>query len=202
MVSYNCYHKSEDRNTSVLLERWRGRENLAGFHRIRFVRESHPGRMGFVILIGWKYMTRPTVKIIYVPNIRSSFCYKSSVYSAELFWGEIAFVVVTENSTRYIGIMLLSVDVMGDFAQSIGLGRPGFNPRSRLKKWYLIPPCLTLSIIRYRSMVKWSNPEKGVALSSTPRCNSYWKESLGSPWTFVTYFTYFVWVASTLRYWH
>ena len=25
-------------------------------------------------------------------------------------------------------------------------------------KWYLIPPCLTLSIIRYGSRVKWSNP--------------------------------------------
>ena len=27
----------------------------------------------------------------------------------------------------------------------------------RLKKWYLISPCLTLSIIRYGSRVKWSN---------------------------------------------
>ena len=30
-------------------------------------------------------------------------------------------------------------------------GRPGFNPRSsyqRLKKWYLMAPCLTFSIIR------------------------------------------------------
>ena len=25
----------------------------------------------------------------------------------------------------------------------------------RLKKWYFIPPCLTLSIIRYVSRVKW-----------------------------------------------
>ena len=29
-------------------------------------------------------------------------------------------------------------------------------------KWYLIPPCLTLSNIRYVSRVKWSNPGKGV----------------------------------------
>ena len=48
----------------------------------------------------------------------------------------------------------------------------------RLKKWYLIPPCLTLSIIRYVSRVKWSHPGKGVAPSPTPRCSSYWKESL------------------------
>ncbi len=29
--------------------------------------------------------------------------------------------------------------------------------------WYLMPPCLTLSIIWYRSRVKWSNSGKGVA---------------------------------------
>ena len=41
----------------------------------------------------------------------------------------------------------------------------------------MIPPCLTLSNIRYISRVKWSNPWKGVAPSPTPRCNSYWKGS-------------------------
>ena len=45
----------------------------------------------------------------------------------------------------------------------------------RLKKWYLIPPCLTLSIIRYRSRVKWSNPGKGVGPFPTRRCSSYRK---------------------------
>ena len=48
----------------------------------------------------------------------------------------------------------------------------------RLKKWYLIPPCLTLTIIRYGSSVKRSNPEKGVEPSPTPQCSSYWKGSL------------------------
>ena len=36
----------------------------------------------------------------------------------------------------------------------------------------------TLSIIRYGSRVKWSNPENGVAPFPTPWCSSYWKESL------------------------
>ena len=46
----------------------------------------------------------------------------------------------------------------------------------------LIPPCLTLSIIRYVSRVKWSNPGKGVASSPTPRYTSYWKwEPPGHP---------------------
>ena len=48
----------------------------------------------------------------------------------------------------------------------------------RLKKYYLMPPCLTLSIIRYRSRVKWSNPGKGVAPFLTPWCSSYRKGSL------------------------
>ena len=37
----------------------------------------------------------------------------------------------------------------------------------------LIPPCLTLSTIRYRSRVKWNNPGNGVAPSPTPWCSSY-----------------------------
>ena len=52
----------------------------------------------------------------------------------------------------------------------------------RLKKWFLMPPCLTLSIIRYGSRVKQSNPVKGVAPSPTPWCCSYRKGSLrGTP---------------------
>ena len=50
--------------------------------------------------------------------------------------------------------------------------RPRFNPRSShikdTKKWYLMPPCLTPSIIRYGSRVKWNILGKGVAPSPTP----------------------------------
>ena len=57
-------------------------------------------------------------------------------------------------------------------------GRPEFNPMSchtkDSKKWYLMPPCLTLSIIRYGSRVKWNDTGKGVVPSPT-RCSSYWK---------------------------
>ena len=59
----------------------------------------------------------------------------------------------------------------------------------RLKKWYLLPPCLTLSIIRYGSRVKWSNPGKGVAHSPTPWCSSYRKGAFGLPSTKVANFT-------------
>ena len=47
----------------------------------------------------------------------------------------------------------------------------------RFSKWYFIPPCLTLSSIRYVSRVKWSNLEKGVAPFPTTWCSSYGKGS-------------------------
>ena len=42
----------------------------------------------------------------------------------------------------------------------------------------MIPPCFTLSNIRYVSRVKWSYPGKGVVPSPIPWCSSYWKGSL------------------------
>ena len=57
-----------------------------------------------------------------------------------------------------------------------------------------MPPCLTLSIIRYGSGVKWRNPGKGVAPSPTPWCCSYSKmEPSGHPrlWSPTLPFTYF-----------
>ena len=52
---------------------------------------------------------------------------------------------------------------------------PGYHRR---KYRYLMPPCLTFSIRRYRSRVKWSKPGKGEAPSPTPWCKSYRKGSL------------------------
>ena len=62
----------------------------------------------------------------------------------------------------------------------------------KTQKWYLMPPCLTLSIIRYGSRVKWSNPGKGVAPSPTHWCSKLSKrEPSGHPrlWSLL-YFTY------------
>ena len=36
-----------------------------------------------------------------------------------------------------------------------------------------MPPCLTLSIIKYGSRVKWSNPKKRVTPSPTPWCSHH-----------------------------
>ena len=62
------------------------------------------------------------------------------------------------------------------------VGRFQVESFQRLKKWYLIPPCLTLSTIRHVSRVKWSNLGNGVAPSPAPRCCSYSKrEPSGHP---------------------
>ena len=71
-------------------------------------------------------------------------------------------------------------------------------PYQKLFKWYLIPPCLTLSNIRYVLRVKWSNPGKGVAPPSTLRCSSYWKGAFWSPSTTVANFTYFIFIKMDL----
>ena len=72
------------------------------------------------------------------------------------------------------------------------------------QKCYLIFPCLTLSIIRYRSRIKWSNTGKGVALFSAPRCSSYRKESL---WVTLDYYyiekmVREIWVQSLVESYH
>ena len=60
----------------------------------------------------------------------------------------------------------------------------------RLKKWYLIPPCLTLSIIRYGSKVMWSNPWNRVAPSLHLSVVANKKGAFGSLSTMVANFIY------------
>ena len=48
----------------------------------------------------------------------------------------------------------------------------------KTQKCYLMPPCLTGSIIRYVSRVKLGNPGKGVSPSRTRWCSRYKKRSL------------------------
>ena len=52
-----------------------------------------------------------------------------------------------------------------------------------------MPPCLTLSIIRYGPRVKWSNPGKAVAPSLHLGVVAIEKEAFGSPSTNVANFT-------------
>ena len=71
-------------------------------------------------------------------------------------------------------------------AQETGV-RSQVESYKRLKKWYLIPPCLTYSIIRYISRVKWSNLGKGVPPFSTTTIE---KEAFGSVSTTICIYAY------------
>ena len=53
-----------------------------------------------------------------------------------------------------------------------------FESYQGLQKWCLMPPCLTLSIIRFGSRVNCCNAGKGVTPSPTSWCSSYQKWSL------------------------
>ena len=53
-----------------------------------------------------------------------------------------------------------------------------------------MPPCLTLSIIRYGSRVKWSNPKKGVHPPLHLGLVVIEKGAFGSPSTMVANFTF------------
>ena len=61
----------------------------------------------------------------------------------------------------------------------------------RLKKWYLMPPCLVLSIIRLGSRVKWGNPGKGVAPPLHLGVVAIEKAAFGSPLTKIASLTTF-----------
>ena len=58
----------------------------------------------------------------------------------------------------------------------------------RIKKWYLMPPCITLRIIRYVSRVKWSNTVKGVSPSLHLGVVAIENEAFGLPSTKVANF--------------
>ena len=62
----------------------------------------------------------------------------------------------------------------------------------RLKKWYLIPSCLTLSNIRYVARVMWCNPEKGVV---HPLHLSVVAIEKGAFWSQIHKFFYFYFVS-------
>ena len=48
----------------------------------------------------------------------------------------------------------------------------------KTQKWYVIPSCLIITIIRHISRVKWSNLEKEEVFLAMLPCSSYWKGSL------------------------
>ena len=66
------------------------------------------------------------------------------------------------------------------------------------KKGYLMPPCLTFSIMRYGSRVQWRNPGKGRESYSKPRYSSHSKGSLWATSNAVANFTFLLFILSII----
>ena len=95
-------------------------------------------------------------------------CYSICIYFAVIFITFLIFIIKLG-----IGITVtVFANGPGDLGSILG------RVIQKTQKWYLTPPCLTLSIIRYGSRIKWVSPRKGVAPSPTLWCSSYRKGSL------------------------
>ncbi len=61
----------------------------------------------------------------------------------------------------------------------------------KTQKWYLMPPCLTLSIIRYGQILKGKRNKTKLSISVFVSVVAIEKGAFGSPSTTVSNFTYF-----------
>ena len=100
---------------------------------------------------------------------------------------------VTLNYSRQLYLVLDIGIMVSMFANGPGdLGSIPGRVIPKTQKWYLMPPCLTLTIIRYRSREKCSNPVKGVAPSQHLGVVAIEKGTFGSSLTVIANFTYFI----------
>ena len=128
----------------------------------------------------WKFLPnlqflklKHSIKITLFGDFNRFFCKITILESLCENNNDIATVVECSPITRETGVQSQVVSYQG------------------LKKWKLTPPCKTLSTIRYGFKGKWSNPENGVAQSTTSLCSSYWR---GRLWVTLDYgrLTYFL----------
>ena len=101
-----------------------------------------------------------------------------ALFSKRLFLISMLIGINFIHTQVHMGITRLFYLVVGVFIN--GLDDRGSIPGQvipKTHKWYLIHCCLTLSIIRYVSMVKWINSRKRVAPLLTPQCSRYCKRS-------------------------
>ena len=99
-------------STSVLLQRFWRRGSLAGFHHFYVARENGPGWIGWVILIGWKYATTITVKLIYAPNENTKFFSATDSLNINVQTNDIViFTFSTQIRANFSHLLPLSVKI-------------------------------------------------------------------------------------------
>ena len=134
-------------------------------------------------LVGWIGFYGTSTIVGFFKILNPVYIYIYIIHKYNLFkWAWAHFFGTRFNGIKYFYLLPIICLHKAKLPLRQWSGRPGFNHRLRHTKdikngtWYR--PCLILSNIRYVSRVKWSNPGKGVAPSSTPQCCSYWKGSL------------------------
>ncbi len=109
-------------------------------------------------------------------------------YSRQLYFTLLYIYIYKQNLAQNISLSFSSWYIVSFGPGDLGSISGRVIPKTQ--KWYLMPPCLTLSIIRYVSRVKSSNPGEGVAPSPIPRCSSYRKERLRVTLNFTFFYFY------------
>ena len=128
------------------------------------------------------YQPQSVLSMAWTDSVQWNTCWKwTHTKLLQIFWTQNSIYYTylnlvqlhSENLSYYIGLVV-ECSLMG---RENGV-QSQVGSYQRLKKQYLIAPCITLSIIRYISRVKWSNLGISVVLSPTTQCSSYWKGSL------------------------
>ena len=115
--------------------------------------------------------------LLFVYNHLFAIIYQISLSNRNNLYTVIRFHIFLSNiNNLYILVSRVFTNSLGDQVQS------QIKSYQRFKIWYLIPICLTLSIIRYISRVKRSNPGKGVVAIQN--------KTFRLPLTTITNFTY------------
>ena len=134
-------------------------------------RRNKPDFLGLIkIPILWKCLSRDFRKLLWIHY----FYFDKHISPATQKWYSINFFLPLFLAKAKIYSQKISISV-GQWSRKTRV-QSQVESYQRLKKWYLMPPCLALSTIRCRSRVKQSWERSSAP--PTPRCSSYWKGSL------------------------
>ena len=147
------------------------RDLSRGWPKAPFSIATTPWSRGWRKFLSLDFSTLPLIPTLYCWVLSND---ASSTIFESLVWTSVSQAICeySKHQANFGLVVRVFTNGLGDRGSISGQVIP------KTQKWYLIPPCLTVNIIRYGSRVNWSNPGKWVAPSPTPQCSSYWKGSL------------------------
>ena len=148
--------------------KWRVTSHLVGISTdfskvdIQILPSKFSFKIRLINYLVWRYIFDRVVDVLWHINPSGLFKAKSCLYIC-IYCIVLLYLTIMSKGWfyKYIYIYLqnLTISIMvrvfaGDRGSIAGWVIP------KIQKWYLMPPCITLGIIRYGSRVKWSNPGK------------------------------------------